>query len=268
MKKIFGILLALLITQTPSPAQNANYNPPELQKINVVEHLGETIPLSLHFINDSGDTVQLKDYFYHGKPVILVLAYYNCPMLCSMVLNGVSEAAKAISLQPGQDYTILTISIDPTETWELAAAKKKNYVASLGEKANPDGWIFFASEEDQVKTLADSLGFVYYYDNEKEQYAHPAVVHILTDSARVSRYLYGIEFNPNDFKISLLEASRGKIGNSFDKILLYCFHYDPDSKGYVVLAGNVMRLGGLVTLVLLVLFIGMLWARYRIKKNK
>ncbi len=260
---LFSLLLSTMIF-----GQVANYSPPELQKINITEHSGEQIPLDLEFTNDLGDTVKLANYFNQGKPVILILAYYNCPMLCSLVLNGTSEVAKAVSLNPGEDYTILTISIDPSETYQLAAAKKKNYVASLGDKANADGWIFFASREDQVKTLADALGFDYYYDKEKEQYAHPAVLHILTDKGIISRYLYGIEFKPNDYKISLLEASQGKIGNSLDKILLYCFHYDPESKGYVVMASNVMRLGGVATVIILGLFLGLLWTNKRLGKEK
>ena len=179
-----------------------------------------------------------------------------------------TEAAKQVSLKPGKDYTILTISIDPTETYELAAAKKKNYSAQLGIPDRPDAWTFFVGEESRSKALADSLGFMYYYDEKIQEYAHPAVLHVLTEDGKISRYLYGIEFKPNDLKISLLEAAKGKIGNSFDKILLYCFHYDPDSKGYVVFAGNVMKLGGLLTIVVLGLFLGILWSKEKLFQDR
>lgn len=260
--------LLLFFSFSTSIGQVAGYQPPELQKIDVVEKTGQTIPLDLVFTNDSGKQVTLSDYFNQGKPVVLVLAYYNCPMLCSLILNGLTEAAKQVSLEPGKDYTILTISIDPTETYDLAAAKKKNYMAQLSILDRPEGWTFFVGEKSQSKALADSLGFLYYYDEKKQEYAHPAVLHVLTGEGQISRYLYGIEFKPNDLKISLLEAAKGKIGNSFDKILLYCFHYDPDSKGYVVFAGNVMKLGGLLTIVILGLFLGLLWSKETLFKKR
>ena len=185
-------------------------------------------------------------------------------MLCSLVLNGLSDAAKGLDLKPGKDYTILTLSIEPTETVELAAAKKENYLKALGIPGAADGWRFCVTDSVNSRRLANALGFKYYWDEQNGQWAHPAVLHVLTNKGVISRYLYGLEYKPNALKLSLLEASRGNIGTTIDRIVLYCFHYDPDSKGYVVLAGNVMRLGGLATVLLLGAFLGILWARNKV----
>lgn len=244
-------------------AQVADYQPEELQKIDVIEKPGEAIPLDLKFTGSDSVQFALAELFNQGKPVIIVMAYYNCPMLCSLVLNGLTESAKAINLLPGEDYTILTVSIEPKETPDLAAAKKANYDKALN-KGTKDGWIFAVADSSQSSGLAEALGFKYYWDKKEQQWAHPAVLHVMTPEGAISRYLYGLSFKPNDLRLSLLEASRGKIGTTIDRILLYCYHYDPDSKGYVVFAGNVMRLGGMLTVLILGVFLGILWVRYRV----
>lgn len=254
----------VFILSMNSIAQVANFQPDELSKIDVVEHLGETIPLDLTFTNDQGEEFQLGDYFSQGKPVIIVLAYYNCPMLCSLVLNGLSDAAKQIDFVPGKDYTILTISIAPTETVELAAAKKINYIEALGIDGADAGWHFCVGDSTQSRALANALGFKYYWDAEQEQWAHPAVLHFLSPNGMITRYLYGLSYQSQDLRLSLLEASQGKIGSTLDKIVLYCFHYDPDAKGYVVFAGNVMKVGGILTVIILAIFLGILFIRYRV----
>jgi protein SCO1 len=261
-------LAALLILRTTSlQAQTVQDSLPELKKIDVVEHLGESIPLDLTFTNDAGETVKLGDYFHHGKPVILVLAYYTCPMLCTLVLNGVSDAVKALDWLPGKEFQILTVSIDPSETSELAAGKKARYLDNLGKKGVENGWRFFVGAESQSKALADAIGFKYYYDTEQKMYAHPAVVTILTEDGKISRYLYGLEYKPQDLRLALLEASEGKIGNTVDRIILYCYHYDPSTKGYVAMAGRIMRIGGALTLIILAVVIGTLWGRERLRRS-
>jgi protein SCO1 len=261
-------LAALLILGTTSlQAQTVQDSLPELQKIDVVEHLGESVPLDLVFTNDVGETVKLGDYFHHGKPVILVLAYYTCPMLCTLVLNGVSDAVKALDWLPGKEFQILTVSIDPSETSELAAGKKARYLDNLGKKGVENGWRFFVGAESQSKALADAIGFKYYYDTEQKMYAHPAVVTILTEDGKISRYLYGLEYKPQDLRLALLEASEGKIGTTVDRIILYCYHYDASTKGYVAMAGRIMQLGGAVTLIVLAAIIGTLWVRERQRRS-
>lgn len=261
------ILIFMSILQSHLFAQVVRDSVPELQKIDIVEHLGQTIPLDLSFINDGGDTVQLSDYFHQGKPVIVTLAYYNCPMLCTMVLNGLSDGIRGMSLTPEKDFTVLTISINPTETANLASAKRSRYMENLGDKGKNDGWRFFVGEESQSRALADAIGFHYYYDEERKEYAHAAGAFVITEEGVISRYLYGLEFKERDLKFALLEASEGKIGSTLDRLILYCFHYDPSSKGYVMMAGNIMKLGGLLTLIIVTIFLSIFWARERAQRT-
>ena len=262
----FLAMILLLLNAVPGFAQVADYTPEELKKIDVVEKLGETIPLDLVFTKDDGEQFQLKEFFHQDKPVVIVLAYYNCPMLCSLVLNGLTGAAQQIDFKPGEDYTILTISIAPDETAELAAAKKKTYMQALGIPGADAGWRFCVGDSSQSGALAEALGFKYFWDEKREEWAHPAVLHFLSKDGMITRYLYGLQYKPQDLRLGLLEASQGKIGTTIDRIVLYCFHYDPNSKGYVVFATNVMKLGGVATVIILGLFLGILWVRYRVHK--
>ena len=233
--------------------------------IDVKEHLGGKIPLDLTFVNDSGRTVRLAEYFRPGRPVLLVLAYYNCPMLCTLVLNGVADVMKKVAWQPGKEYQVVTVSIDPRESDTLAALKRTRYLEYLGRPGSAEGWRFHVGSEDQIRKLADAIGFEYFYMEDRKEYAHPAAIYVLTADGTISRYLYGIQFNERDVRLAVLEASEGKIGSTVDRLLLYCFHYDPDAKGYVVLATNVMKLGGLATLLIFGVFLVVLWIRDKTK---
>jgi protein SCO1/2 len=257
-----------LATSNPVSGQALNKDDPALKGIDVEEHLGDTIPFDVQLVNDRGDSVTLGQYFGDHKPAVLVMAYYTCPMLCNLVLNGVSDAIGSMPLEPGKDYRVLTVSIDPRDSVALAAAKKKNYVADLDRKGADTGWTYFVAAADQSKRLADAIGFKYYYVKDKNQYAHPAVITVVSPAGVVSRYLYGIQFNPRDLRLALVEASEGKIGTTVDRILLYCYHYDPDAGGYTLLAFNVMKLGGVLTLVLLGLFLGIFWIRESRRRSR
>lgn len=260
----FGHALVLVfILQSPLFGQVVRDSVPELQKIDIVEHLGDTIPLDLTFTNDAGEVEKLGDYFHQGKPVIVTLAYYNCPMLCTMVLNGLSDGIRGLTLTPEKDFTVLTISINPSETAALASAKRYRYMENLGEKGKNDGWRFFVGEASQSQALADAIGFKYYYDEDRKEYAHPAGAFVITADGVISRYFYGLEFKERDLKLALVEASDGKIGSTVDRLILYCFHYDPAAKGYVLMAGNVMKLGGLLTLIIVTIFLSIFWVRER-----
>lgn len=241
--------------------------PPDLQAIDVVEHPGETIPLNLTFTNSRGDSVQLGEYFHQGKPVILALYYTNCPMLCSLVLNGLATGVSELSWTPGKEFQMLSVSFDPRDNAASATAVRERYLGMLRSDTPNAGWEFLVGPESQSRVLAEALGFKYYYIPEKQQYAHPAVVFVLTEDGKISRYLYGIEYKERDLRLALLEASEGKIGTTIDRIILYCYHYDPDARGYVALAGNIMKLGGIGTLILLGLFLGIFWGRERIKRE-
>lgn len=261
---LLAVSAALTLSmQTQLSAQVIREDVPELRRIDIVEHPGDTIPMDLVFTDDSGKQARLADYFHQGKPVIVTLAYYNCPMLCTVVLNGLSDAIRGQELYPGRDFTVLTVSINPNETSELADGKRSRYMQALGDKGQNNGWRFFVGDSTQSRALAEAIGFKYYYDETTKEYAHPAGAFVLTENGVISRYLYGLEFKPRDLKLALLEASEGKIGSTIDRLILYCYHYDPSAKGYVVMAGNVMKLGGLLTLVILTVFISVLRMRER-----
>ncbi len=253
---IYIILLSLVIVAN---GQINRQKVDELQDIDVSEHLGETIPLNLKFTDDHGNRRSLNEFFHQGKPVVMILAYYNCPMLCTLVLNGVSQTVSELDWVPGKQYELLTVSIDPRETVELAAAKKKTHLDFIQKDAAQQGWTFFVGDQPQIDSLADALGFKYYYVEERDEFAHPAVVFVLTPEGEISRYLYGIEYRASDLRLALLEASEGRIGSTIDRLILYCYHYDPSSKGYVIFAGNVMRLGGAITLVIMIIVLGIYW---------
>lgn len=259
---MFFTLLFLGIS--PLKSQTVRTSDPELNKIDVIEHLGTQLPLDVELTNSKGEKHPLADYYDGHKPVVLILAYYHCPMLCNLVLDGVTKALYNVRLNFGQDYRVLTVSIDPRDTPEDALQKKESMLERLQQPIDSDGWEFFIGEEQQVKKLADAVGFEYFFVEEKNQYAHPAVVMLTDGTGKLTRYLYGIEYKPNDIKLGLLEAAQGKIGTTTDKILLFCFHYDPDAKGYVLFASNLMKAGGVLTLVFLGLFI----AYFRIKGRK
>jgi protein SCO1/2 len=242
-------------------AQVVRESPAELKKIDVVERLGGRIPLDLRFTDETGSQVRLGDYFASDRPVILVLGYYRCPMLCNLVFNGLADAVQQLDLRLADQYTIITVSIDSVETPQLAAAKKANYVKSMSRGDSLTGWHFLVGEAGQSRALAEAVGFKYYWDEQSKQWAHPALVTLLSPDGVISRYLYGVEFPVRDLRLGLLEASEGKIGNTVDRIILYCYHYDPEAGGYVVFAENVMRLGGVATVILLGALLVFLWVR-------
>lgn len=250
----------LLFGSLAGQAQLVRKDVPELRGIGIDEHLGETVPLDLEFVDERGNAVRLRDLFAPGKPVVLTLAYYECPMLCTFVLNGVSKAVKDLDLRAGEQFSMATISIDPDETAELARGKQARYLESIGGHDSRQ-WRFWVSPDNKVKVLADALGFRYVYDARQDEFAHSAVVFVLTDQGVISRYLYGIEHQTRDLRLALIEASAGKVGTIVDRIILFCYHYDPAGKRYVLMATNVMRLGGLVTVGCLSLFLGILWVK-------
>ncbi len=236
--------------------------PAELEGVGVDEKLGAQIDLNLTFTAENGYQVPLRQYFGQGKPVLLNLVYYQCPMLCNLILNGQTATLRQIPWTPGKEFEIVTISFDPNETFQLAARKKQTYLTSY-ERPAP-GWHFLADYQGNSKRLADQIGFHYRWDNKTEQYAHAATILFLTPEGKVSRYLYGIHFMPRDVRLALTEASENKFALSVDRLLLYCFHYDPQTRSYVLFAKNVMRGGGVLT-VFVIAFV--LWRMWRFEKR-
>ncbi len=240
--------------------------PSELQEVGVDEKLGDHIDLNLEFMGTDGYPHRLSEYFNQKKPVILNLVYYTCPMLCNLVLNGQTAALREIPWTPGTEYDVVTISIDPTETWNLAVQKRATTLTSY-ERPAP-GWRFFTDYNGNVKKLADQVGWKYKFDERGKQYAHASAIIVLTPEGKVSRYLYGIKYNPRDLRLALAEASEEKIGMTVEKVLLMCFHYDPKAGSYVVFATNVMKIGGVLTMLLIGLFIYRLWKRDKSKPTE
>lgn len=268
LSRIIIALFVLFCLRSTGASQVVKQNDEKLDRINVDEHLGRKIPMDLVFTSDDGRQVTLGEFFNHGKPVVLTLGYYECPMLCNLVFNGLSSAVSKLDWTPGDEFRMVTVGIDPSETHELAYAKKVNYLNELGKPVEESSWTFMVGEEDQIQKLAEAVGFRYFYDAERDEYAHPAVVMLLAEDGTISRYLYGIDFKRQDLRLGLLEASEGKIGSTVDRILLFCFHYDPDSEGYVVFAGNVMKLGGALAALVLGLFLAVMWYGERRKKRR
>lgn len=264
-KKISLAALVVLFVCPAAGAQVVRDSVVELMGIDIIEHLGDSLPLNLSFVDDKGNQVTLSDYFKGDKPVLLTLGYYECPMLCNLVFNGVSEGIKELGWVPGEKYEVVSISIDPLETFELAAAKKANYIKNLEMPEAAAGWHFLVTGSENAKTLADAIGFEYYYVEDRDEYAHAAAAYLISPEGVISRYLYGIQYTGTNLKLGLLEASEGKIGSTLDRILLYCYRYDPDAKGYVLFAQNAMRVGGVATIFLIALLVGSLYLKERLR---
>lgn len=253
--------------QMPRPiGQNnvvADQYPDELVDITIEDRAGNDVPTDVKLIDEDGNTVELSSYFDGKRPVLLVLAYYSCPMLCTLVLNGVSNSLKNVAWTAGNEFRVVTVSIDPRDTPEIAKAKRETYIEDYGRHVSSDSWAFLTGEETELRRLADAVGFSYSWDEATQQYVHAAGGFVLTPDARVSRTLYGIEFNPRDLRLAISEASDGRVGSAFEKVLLFCFHYDPQAKGYVVAAFRVMKAGGILTALILGLWLGRFWRRER-----
>jgi protein SCO1/2 len=237
----------------PAGTMPSNVRPRQLEGVGIVEKLGNPIDLNLQFIAENGYPVALGEYFHKGRPVILNLVYYTCPMLCTLVLNGQTEALRAIPWTPGKEYEVVTISIDPQDNFDTARKKKALYLASYDHPA--DGWHFLVDKDGNAKKLAEMVGFRYRYDERIGQFAHPAAIMILTPEGRMARYLYGVRYSPRDIRFGLAEASEGRTTMALEKILLFCYHYDPTVGSYTVFAMNLMRGGGVLTVLLLAWYI-------------
>jgi protein SCO1/2 len=232
------------------------------EQVGFDQRLDGQIPLSLEFRDHTGRTVRLGRYFGE-KPTVLSLVYYECPMLCTLELNGLLRSLKAVGLSAGDDFTVLTVSFDPEETPELAARKRESYLKQLDGGSAHDGWHFLTGEESNIRRLCEAVGFHYAYDPERDEYAHPSGIVLLTPEGRIARYLYGIDYAAKDLRLGLVEASEGKIGSPTDQLLLLCYGYDPATGKYGLLVIRLLRLGGLITVIALGGFVGLMLYRER-----
>jgi protein SCO1/2 len=247
---IFALLLAApaVAQQPPQDVKLSKGLPRELRDVAFEQRLDEPLPLDLVFIDEHGDAVRLGDYFGE-KPVVLVLAYYTCRMLCHEVLNGVASSLSVLKFDAGDEFDVLTVSFDPRDTPQAAAAAKRGYLHRYGREGAEEGWHFLTGEEQAIRSLTEAVGFRYEYDPRLDQYAHASGIVVVTPQGRLARYFYGVEFAPRDVRLALVEASENRIGNPVDQLLLYCFQYDPATGKYGAVVMNMLRVGAILTVI-------------------
>ena len=253
--------LLMAAVALPAAAQRTEPLPKDLEGVGITEHPGAKLPLNLEFKDEDGKTVHLSQYFTGDRPVILTLGYFRCPMLCTLVLNGLVDGLKGVPWVSGHEFDIVTVSIDPTETSTLAKLKKENYLSDYGRAGAAGGWHFLTGREEDVRKLADAVGFHYRYIKENGQFAHPTAIFVVTPDGRMGRYLYGVQYPSKTLRLALPETGEGKIGTTTDRFLLYCFHYDAQEGRYVVAAANLMRLGGVMTALVVGVWLFASWRR-------
>ena len=238
----------------------ANVRPPGLTNVGIEQRLNQQIPLDLAFRDETGKPVRLSDYFGR-RPVILNLVYYQCPMLCSEVLSGLTSALRALQFDAGKEFEVLTVSFDPKDTPEMAAAKKAEYLKRYKRPGADAGWHFLSGPQESITALTRAAGFQYQYDSKTGQFAHAAAIMVLTPEGKISQYYYGIEFAPKDLRLGLVQASDRKIGNVVDAVLLYCYHYDPATGKYGAIISRILRLAALATILVMGLTLVVLFRR-------
>jgi protein SCO1/2 len=237
----------------------------ELNSMGIEEKLGETISLDAVFALSNGDSVSIQQLLESGKPIILNPVYYECPMLCGLVLNGLLKSTSQLDWSPGREYTIITFSINPNENHLLAETNRLGYLDSLNRNGAENGWYFLTGNNKSIQKLTESIGFNFFYDERIKQYNHPAAIIVLSPDGKIMRYLYGIEYDSIQLKKAMSEAVNGKIGSTTDKLILYCYTYDPNLNSYVPAALNIMKLGGVFIMIGLGTFLGLLWFKEKLK---
>lgn len=251
---------ALGAAAAPAQGVSASTAPSAFQRIGYDQKVGGQIPLDLPFRDETGRDVTLGRYFQQ-RPVVMVLAYYGCPMLCGVVLSDLAAALKVLTFDAGREYDVVVVSIAPAETPGMAAKAKKDVMARIGRTGQEAGWHFLTGTEPAIRSLTGSVGFRYYYDTASQQYAHAAGIVVLTPGGRLSRYLLGIEYPPRDLRLALIESASGKIGSAVDQLLLYCFHYDPAIGRYSATAMNILRVAAVATVLGVLLMVILLRRR-------
>ncbi|HVJ81081.1 MAG TPA: SCO family protein, partial [Planctomycetia bacterium] len=266
--------LATLLLAAPTAAQRADQElPRQAQGVGVDEKLGDRLPLGLIFNDSAGKPIRLKDAFATGKPVVLTLNYFTCPMLCNLHLSSLSKGLHRVPLAMGKDYVTVTVSINPNEGPEQAALGEKRYLGEYGRPVTDGkGWHFLTGKPAEIEKLADSVGFRYKWLPDAKEYAHVAVTMICSPDGKICRYLYGLGKNPDStgydpetLKLSLIEASDGKVGTTLDRVILFCFHFDSGTGKHVLAAVQVMKLGGLATVLALGALLAWFWRRERLR---
>ena len=254
-------------TYDPSQTGVSNGMPPILDKVGIEQKLDAQMPLDAVFKDEKGNSVKLSDFFNSGRPVILALVYYECPMLCNEVLNGLTGSLKGMSFEAGKDFDVLAISFDSRENEkpDLAKNKKASYLARYGREGAENGWHFLTGTQPEIDKVTNAVGYNYKFDESSNQFAHAGGIMILTPEGRVSRYFYGIDYAPKDLKFGIMDSAQSKIGNPVEQLYLYCFHYDPATGKYGLVILRVLRLMGVATILGLGVLFFVFWRR---NKNK
>ena len=255
---VFGVLFSFhLLAYDTKRTLRANEAPHELKGIKVDEKIGDSIDLNLEFINEKGEKIQLKSYFKTNKPVLFTIVYYMCPSLCQLHLNSVVKNISRIGLK--DDFEFIALSMDHKESFELAQKKKENYFKKF--KINQNQFHFLTGSKENIEKISRQVGFRFKWNEKEKQFAHLPVAYALTPEGKISRYIYGVDLDEKTLKLSLVEASQGKIGGAIERILLFCFKFDPTKNRYTLYAYNIMRAGAVVTVLLILILLGPFWLR-------
>lgn len=260
---LFYSFLAAAYNPHSTSQMTADEKPKQLEGVGVTEHLGQFIDLNLTFRSDRRKVLPLADIFDGSTPVLMTMVYYNCPSLCNYHLNGLNTVFKEMDWSAGRDFKFVAVSMDHREDSEVAAVKKDNYIRDFGRKGVEKGWYFLTGTKENVKALADRLGFGFRWDARQQEYAHPAVAFVITPEGQISKYLHGISFDGKTLRLALVESSSGKVGTWIDQVLLFCYRFNPSKNKYTLAAYNIMRIGGLLTVVVLAIILVPLWFRGR-----
>lgn len=253
-----AIAVCAILGVRSASAQVIKDSLPETEGVMVKQKVGAEVPKDLHFTDSFGNDVRLGDMFDGERPVLLILGYYDCPLLCDLIFTSATDGIKDIGLDVGDDFRVLAVSFDHTNTREQAAEKRSFYGTLYQRKTPTDSWVFCTSEPEAVRDLASSVGYRYRFLPEQGEFSHPAAIMFLTPDGKVASYMEGVKFAPRDMQLALMDAGDGKIGTAFEQFFFTCFHYDPDAGAWSVNAKRVMKLGGLVTMLLLMTFISSL----------
>ncbi len=274
MKRTASLMLAALLTSATLVAAQgsmrldrslpSNEAPTILKQVNIEGHMNAQVPLDATFRDEAGRTVKVRDLLSDGRPVIFVPVYYECPMLCTQVLNSLFTALKVISLNPGKDFTVVAMSFDPKEPFGLARDKKAAYLAKYDRAGTENGFHFLTGDQTSIGPVLDTIGFKYQYDPAIDQYAHPAMIAVLTPDGRISKYFLGIDYSARDLRFALVEASEGHVGSTFErKVITWCYNYDPTTGKYGLLTMRLVQAGGIATIVAVLAFWTVMWRRER-----
>ena len=266
LSRFFVVLIILVLTF--SIFVQAAEQPEGLKGVGIKEHPGEQISINtLSFVDEQGKSVLLSNYFKKNRPVLLALVYYKCPNLCNLLLNGLLDSLKKLDWTTGDQFDLVAVSINPQETPKLALDKKENYLKEYQRPNAGQGWHFLTGQEDQIRLLADQVGFQYKYIEAEKQYSHAAALFILTPEGKISRYLYGISFVSKNLRFALMEAANGRIGTVVDRILLFCFHFDPNRNSYTLRMWRIVQIVIVIQVLVLAGLLYTLWKKERPKKQ-